>query len=92
MKTPSAESTMEGFALLLKRIEAQKCLSMTYDQGKEMSDHHDIDPSRLYHFNAEKLASLAHDFVAHAHAHAHAEYDFHGEGRTNLRYAYMQMG
>ena len=85
---------MEGFALLLKRIEAQKCLSMTYDQGKEMSDHHDIDPSRLYHFNAEKLASLAHDFVAHAHAHAHAhaEYDFHGEGRTNLRYAYMQMG
>ena len=90
MKTPSAESTMEGFALLLKRIEAQKCLSMTYDQGKEMSDHHDIDPSRLYHFNAEKLASLAHDFVAHAHA--HAEYDFHGEGRTNLRYAYMQMG
>ena len=86
MKTPSAESTMEGFALLLKRIEAQKRLSMPYDQGKEMSDHHDIDPSRLYHFNAEKLASLAHDFVArarahaHAHAHARAEYDLHGEG------------
>ena len=53
-----------------------------------MSDHHDIDPSRLYHFNAEKLASLAHDFVARAHA----EYDLHGEGRTNLRNGYMQMG
>jgi IS30 family transposase len=67
---------MEGFAFVLRRIEAQKRLSMTYDQGKEMSDHHDIDPSRLYHFNAEKLASLAHDFVAHALA----EYDLHGEG------------
>ena len=76
MKTPSAESTMEGFAFVLKRIEAQKSLSMTYDQGKEMSDHHGIDSSRLYHFNAEKCASLEHDFVAHAHA----KYDLHGEG------------
>jgi len=38
---------MEGFAFVLKRIEAQKSLSMTYDQGKEMSDHHGIDSSRL---------------------------------------------
>jgi len=45
---------MEGFAFVLKRIEAQKCLSMTYDQGTEMSDQYDIDSSRLYHFNAEK--------------------------------------
>ena len=34
-----AESAVEGFAFVLNRIEAQKRLSMTYDQGKEMSDH-----------------------------------------------------
>jgi len=71
---------MEGFAFVLKRIEAQKCLSMTYDQGTEMSDQYDIDSSRLYHFNAEKRASLEHDFVAHARAHARAKYALHGEG------------
>ena len=71
---------MEGFAFVLRGIEAQKSLSMTYDQGKEMSDQHDIDSSRLYHFSAEKRVSLEHDFVAHAHAHARAKYDLHGEG------------
>jgi IS30 family transposase len=30
---------MGGFAFLLNQIESQKCLSMIYDQGKEMSDH-----------------------------------------------------
>ena len=39
METATAESAVEGFAFVLNRIEAQKRLSMTYDQGKEMSDH-----------------------------------------------------
>jgi len=39
MPTASAESAVDGFAHVLNRIEAQKRLSMTYDQGKEMSDH-----------------------------------------------------
>jgi IS30 family transposase len=39
METAMAESAVEGFAFVLNRIEAQKRLSMTYDQGKEMSDH-----------------------------------------------------
>jgi hypothetical protein len=69
---------MGGFAFLLNQIESQKCLSMTYDQGTEMSDQYDIDSSRLYHFSAEKRVSLEHDFVAHAHA--RAKYDLHGEG------------
>ena len=43
MPTASAESAVDGFAHVLNRIEAQKRLSMTYDQGKEMSDH-----KRLY--------------------------------------------
>lgn len=39
MPTASAESAVDGFAHVLNRLEAQKSLSMTYDQGKEMSDH-----------------------------------------------------
>ena len=39
METATAESAVEGFAFVLNRIEAQKRLSMTYDQGKEMSEH-----------------------------------------------------
>ena len=39
METATAESAVEGFAFVLNRIGAQKRLSMTYDQGKEMSDH-----------------------------------------------------
>jgi IS30 family transposase len=39
MKTALAESAVEGFEFLLNRIQTQKRLSMTYDQGKEMSDH-----------------------------------------------------
>ena len=38
METATAESAVKGFAFVLNRIEAQKRLSMTYDQGKEMSD------------------------------------------------------
>ena len=39
MPTASAESAVDGFAHVLNRIETQKRLSMTYDQGKKMSDH-----------------------------------------------------
>jgi len=39
MTTASAESAVDDFAHVFKKIEAQKRLSMTYDQGKEMSDH-----------------------------------------------------
>jgi transposase, IS30 family len=39
METASAESALQGFGHVLDRIEAQKRLSMTYDQGKEMAAH-----------------------------------------------------
>jgi transposase, IS30 family len=39
METASAESALQGFGYVLNRIEAQKCLSMTYGQGKEMAAH-----------------------------------------------------
>ena len=35
----SAESAVKGFSRVLNRIEAQKRLSMTYDQGREMAEH-----------------------------------------------------
>ena len=35
----SAESAQKGFSYVLNRIEAQRRLSMTYDQGKEMACH-----------------------------------------------------
>lgn len=39
MKNATAESTLHGFRHVLNRIEAQKRLSMTYDQRKEMISH-----------------------------------------------------
>ena len=42
--------------------------------------------ARLYRFTPEQRVSLASDAVSVARA----EYDLHGEGRTNLRYGYMQ--
>jgi uncharacterized protein len=42
--------------------------------------------ARLYQFTQQKRAALATDKVALAKT----EYDLHGEGRTNLRYGYMQ--
>jgi IS30 family transposase len=35
----SAEAAVKGFSRVLNRIEAQKRLSMTYDQGREMAAH-----------------------------------------------------
>ncbi len=39
MDDASAASAVKGFGYVLNRIEAQKRLSMTYDQGKEMTGH-----------------------------------------------------
>jgi IS30 family transposase len=39
MDSASTESAVTGFAHVLNRIEAQKRLSMTYDQGREMAAH-----------------------------------------------------
>lgn len=39
METASAESALQGFGYVLNRIEAQKRLSMTYGQGKEIAAH-----------------------------------------------------
>ena len=39
MDDGSAASAVKGFGHVLNRIEAQKRLSMTYDQGKEMAQH-----------------------------------------------------
>lgn len=39
MEKATAESALHGFSHVLNRIEAQKRLSMTYDQGKEMASH-----------------------------------------------------
>jgi IS30 family transposase len=39
MQDASAESALTGFSRVLNRIEAQKRLSMTYDQGREMAEH-----------------------------------------------------
>lgn len=35
----SAEAAVKGFSTVLSRIEAQRRLSLTYDQGKEMTQH-----------------------------------------------------
>ena len=35
----TAKSAVAGFSRVLNRIDAQKRLSMTYDQGKEMAAH-----------------------------------------------------
>ena len=39
MDKASADRAQQGFAQILNRIAAQKRLSMTYDQGKEMAGH-----------------------------------------------------
>lgn len=39
METASAEDAQHGFSHILNRIDAQKRLSMTYDQGREMACH-----------------------------------------------------
>ena len=39
MEDASAESAVKGFSRVLNRFEAQKRLSMTYDQGREMAEH-----------------------------------------------------
>lgn len=42
MKDASAESALSGFSHVLNRIEAQTRLSMTYDQGREMTAHQQL--------------------------------------------------
>ena len=42
MEKATAESAVHGFSHVLNRIEGQKRLSMTYDQGKEMSRHAEL--------------------------------------------------
>jgi IS30 family transposase len=39
LDSAAAEATVTGFSQVLNRIEAQKRLSLTYDQGKEMAGH-----------------------------------------------------
>ena len=39
MADASAASAVQGFGKVLKRIDAQRRLSMTYDQGREMAQH-----------------------------------------------------
>jgi IS30 family transposase len=39
MENVSAEAALAGFSRVLNRIEAQKRLSLTYDQGREMAAH-----------------------------------------------------
>ncbi|MBC7787859.1 MAG: IS30 family transposase [Methylophilaceae bacterium] len=42
MEKATAESAVNGFSHVLNRIEAQKRLSMTYDQGREMARHAEL--------------------------------------------------
>jgi IS30 family transposase len=37
-----AQAAVEGFSMVLNRIEAQRRLSMTYDQGREISQHEQL--------------------------------------------------
>ncbi|MHB1765885.1 MAG: IS30 family transposase [Gammaproteobacteria bacterium] len=39
MENARAEAALQGFSHVLNRIEAQKRLSLTYDQGREMAEH-----------------------------------------------------
>lgn len=39
LDSAAAEATVTGFSQVLNRIEAQKRLSLTYDQGREMTGH-----------------------------------------------------
>lgn len=42
MADASAASAVKGFGKVLKRIDAQRRLSMTYDQGREMAQHEQL--------------------------------------------------
>jgi IS30 family transposase len=42
MVNSSAEAALKGFSHVLNRIEAQKRLSLTYDQGREMAAHQQL--------------------------------------------------
>ena len=42
MERATTESAVAGFSHVLNRIEAQKRLSMTYDQGREMARHTEL--------------------------------------------------
>ena len=42
MDNGSAEAALIGFSLVLNRIDAQKRLSLTYDQGREMAMHQQL--------------------------------------------------
>lgn len=39
MAEGGAQAAVEGFSVVLNRIDAQRRLSVTYDQGREMSQH-----------------------------------------------------
>ena len=39
MRDASAEAAVDGFSHVLQRIDAQRRLSLTYDQGREMAQH-----------------------------------------------------
>ena len=39
MRDASAEAAVDGFSHVLHRIDAQRRLSLTYDQGREMAHH-----------------------------------------------------
>ena len=42
MDNASAEAALSGFSHVLNRIEAQRRLSLTYDQGREMAAHQQL--------------------------------------------------
>jgi IS30 family transposase len=42
MDNASAEAALSGFSQVLNRIEAQRRLSLTYDQGREMAAHQQL--------------------------------------------------
>lgn len=39
MENASADAAVTGFGSVLNRVDAQKRLSLTYDQGREMAQH-----------------------------------------------------
>jgi transposase, IS30 family len=42
VKDASADASLKGFGRVLKRIDVQRRLSMTYDQGREMAKHEQL--------------------------------------------------
>ena len=58
MENASAEAAVAGFGAVLNRIEAQRRLSMTYDQGREMAQPCRNDRQRrLFRRSAQPLAA-----------------------------------